>query len=215
MTTIPYKSPSYDANAFNCPYCNAYAKQEWGTIRYIGKSNFLKIENADIGICDHCNNYTIWIETKMVFPLTSTAPFPNSDLPDDIKQDYEEARQIQTFSPRGSAALLRLCIQKLCIKLGEKGKNINDDIASLVSKGLSPQVQQALDIVRVVGNEAVHPGQIDLNDNTEIANNLFGLVNIICDVMITQPKHIEEMYNNVVPESKKEAIKKRDNNHVE
>jgi hypothetical protein len=146
----------------------------------------------------------------MIFPLTSTAPFPNQDLPEDIKRDFEEARQIQSLSPRGSAALLRLCIQKLCIHLGENGKNINKDIASLVSKGLPAKVQQALDIVRVVGNNAVHPGQIDLKDDVEIANSLFGLVNLIGDVMITQPKHIEEMYNTVLPDSHREAIEKRD-----
>ena len=105
--------------------------------------------------------------------------------------------------------LLRLAIQKLCKHLGEPGKNINDDIASLVKKGLSPKVQQALDIVRVVGNNAVHPGQIDLRDDMDIAGSLFDLVNLIADVMITQPKQIEQMYQTVVPESQQEAIKKR------
>ncbi|WP_424033423.1 DUF4145 domain-containing protein [Methylocella sp.] len=49
-------------------------------------------------------------------------------------------------------------MQKLCVELGEKGKNIDDDIANLVKKGLSPELQQALDILRVIGNEAVHHG---------------------------------------------------------
>lgn len=211
MTTIPYVTPSCKANAYNCPHCHAYAKQGWGQIlRFVGNSNHGAIPDAVLGTCDHCNNFTIWLNDQMVFPLTSTAPFPNSDLPDDIKQDFEEARQIQSLSPRGSAALLRLCIQKLCMHLGENGKNINKDVASLVSKGLPAKVQQALDIVRVVGNNAVHPGQIDLKDDIEIANSLFGLVNLIGDVMITQPKHIEEMYNTVLPDSQREAIEKRD-----
>ena len=106
--------------------------------------------------------------------------------------------------------MLRLVIQKLCKHLGEKGKDINEDIASLVSKGLSPKVQQGLDIVRVVGNNAVHPGQIDLKDDTETANRLFGLVNLIANVMITQPKHVEEMYKTVVPKTQRDAIDKRD-----
>jgi hypothetical protein len=95
--------------------------------------------------------------------------------------------------------------------LGESGKNINDDIASLVKKGLPVQIQKALDIVRVVGNESVHPGQIDLNDNQEIANKLFDLINIIAQVMITQPKEISALYENIIPDDKKEAIEKRDN----
>ncbi len=79
-----------------------------------------------------------------------------------------------------------------------------------MQKGLPPKIQQSLDLVRVVGNNAVHPGQIDLNDSQEITNKLFGLVNIIADVMISQPKHIDELYKTVVPESQKKAIARRD-----
>lgn len=142
--------------------------------------------------------------------MALTSPDPNNDLPDDIKADYEEARRIASISPRGAAALLRLSIQKICKHLGEPGNNINNDISSLVRKGLSPKIQQALDTVRVVGNEAVHPGQMDLKDSVEVVNKLFGLVNIIAEVLITQPKHVEEMYIAMVPEGHRNAIDKRD-----
>ena len=81
--------------------------------------------------------------------------------------------------------------QKLRIHLGEKGKTIDDDIASLVRKGLNPLVQQSLDIVRVIGNEAVHPGVIDLKDDRETAFRLFDLVNAITDAMISLSKNSE------------------------
>lgn len=208
---IPYIPPSYKADGFNCPFCHAYAKQEWGhPNRIVGSTNYGKDQGFAICRCSRCEKFSTWIDEKLIFPSAVTAPSPNPDIPDDIKVDYEEARSILSGSPRGAAALLRLAIQKLCKHLGEKGKDINDDIASLVSKGLSPKVQQALDIVRVVGNNAVHPGQIDLKDDTETANRLFGLVNLIADVMITQPKHIEEMYKSVIPKGKRDAIDKRD-----
>ena len=136
-------------------------------------------------------------------------PAPNPDLPDKVRADYEEAGRILTLSPRGAAALLRLAIQKLCAELGEKGKKIDEDVASLVKKGLSPLVQKALDSVRVIGNEAVHPGTLDLKDDVDTATRLFELVNIIAEQMISNPKHVEDLYAKL-PEEKKKAIEKRD-----
>ena len=134
---------------------------------------------------------------------------PNEDLNKDIQKDYNEAASIVEKSPRAAAALLRLGIQKLCKQLGEEGSNINKDISELVKKGLAIQIQQALDIVRVVGNESVHPGQIDLDDNKEIALKMFELINVIAQTMITQPKEIEKLYSSL-PEEKLDGIAKRD-----
>jgi len=144
-----------------------------------------------------------------VHPQISHEFEPNEDLSEDIKLDFLEAAKIVQLSPRGAAALLRLCVQKMCVQLGEKGKHINTDIAALVKKGLSVQVQQALDIVRVTGNDAVHPGQIDLRDDRATASQLFNLVNIIAEIMISQPKRIQEMYDQL-PEDKLEGIEQRD-----
>lgn len=211
MSNIPYIPPTHKSTGFNCPFCNAFAKQDWGApTRNVSSGGYGADDNFWICRCARCGKFSIWISKKMVYPSAKTAPSPNSDLPDDAKKDYEEARNIANDSPRGAAALLRLSIQKLCNHLGEKGKNINDDIASLVKKGLPAKVQQALDVVRVVGNNAVHPGQIDLNDKPEIANSLFGLVNLIAEIMITQPKHVSDIYQSVIPESQKNAIKERD-----
>lgn len=146
----------------------------------------------------------------MIYPNTGTAPLPNADMPLDVKGDYDEARNILNLSPRGSVALLRLAIQKLCIHLGEKGDNLNSDIGNLVKKGLPQKLQKALDSVRVVGNNAVHPGQLDLKDDIDTAQKLFVFINIICDNQITQPKMIDDFYEEKVPPTSKDAINKRD-----
>lgn len=160
--------------------------------------------------CSHCGKFSIWVNEKLAYPALVTAPRPNQDLPPDVLKDYEEARLIEASSPRAATALLRLAIQKLCRHLGEPGHNINSDIAELVKKGLPLRVQQALDLVRVVGNSAVHPGQIDLEDDPAVVSKLFGLVNLVADVMITQPKHVEELYGTVIPDNLKAAINRRD-----
>jgi len=212
MTTqAPYTPPQFKKDGFNCPFCHAFSNQQWGfPQRVAGNYDY----GSDVGFaicrCFRCGAFSTWIGGKMVFPPAVIAPPPNTDIPNDIKKDYEEARAISVQSPRGAAALLRLCIQKLCKHLGESGEKINNDISALVRKGLPAKVQQALDVVRVVGNNAVHPGQIDLNDNPDVTHRLFGLVNVIADVMISQPKQIDEIYNTVVPESQKKAIAKRD-----
>ena len=130
-------------------------------------------------------------------------------MPEEVRKDYEEARTIVMQSPRGACALLRLAVQKLCKELGEPGKNINDDIASLVRKGLSIEVQQALDTLRVIGNNAVHPGEMDLTDDTETATALFELLDFIVDDRISQPKKRAEIFSKL-PTKAVAAIKKRD-----
>ncbi len=209
---IPYTPPAFKVDAFNCPFCGAYANQIWcRVIKFVEQDprDQRQIEQLRIAQCSRCGGHTIWLEGEMLYPLSGSVSHPNPDLPEEIKQDYEEARSIADLSPRGAAALLRLAIQKLCKHLGESGDNLNTDIASLVKKDLPVRVQQALDIVRVIGNEAVHPGQIDLRDDPGIAQNLFSLVNIIAEKMITEPKQIDGLFSNL-PEAKREQIAKRD-----
>jgi hypothetical protein len=159
--------------------------------------------------CHHCSKYSVWLDGRLIYPTDGSAPPPNTDLSEDVLRDYNEARAILVRSPRGAAALLRLAIQKLLVEFGEKGKNINQDIGRLVRKELPVTVQQAMDSLRVFGNEAVHPGQIDMSDDTETATALFGLVNIIADRMISEPKRVAELYAKIPPEKRAE-IEARD-----
>jgi hypothetical protein len=167
-----------------------------------------QVANLHISQCFNCDAIAIWKYDKMIWPSYYEGPKPNADMPNDVRHDFEEAASIANVSPRGAAALLRLSIQKLCVHLGGKGKNINEDISTLVANGLPKQVQQALDIVRVVGNNAVHPGEIDADD-AATAGQLFRLVNIIVEQMITGPRHIQEMFSSL-PDGARAAIEKRD-----
>lgn len=180
-------------------------------------NNFLQLsirnyipERLSIATCKACNDFSLWIDGILVLPKKMMIPNPNPDIDEDIKDLYKEASSIITESPKGATALLRLCLQKLLIQLGKNGKNINNDIKELVAEGLSPKIQRALDILRVIGNNAVHPGQINIDDNKEIALKLFSILNFIADEMITKPKELETLYNEVIPEKTKEHINQRD-----
>ena len=168
-----------------------------------------RLQNVFVSRCFNCEQVSLWHHTELIYPTFGDAPEANFDTPEHIKRDYQEASSILNLSPRGAAALLRLAIQKLCIELGKPGKNINKDIAALVADGLDVRVQKALDVLRVIGNEAVHPGQIDLKDDRETAEALFKLFNVIVDKLISEPKQIDEIYGSLPPEKLK-GIEDRD-----
>lgn len=167
------------------------------------------LHNVNVSRCYECSELSIWLNDAIIYPRKGEAPPPNPDLPEDIRRDYLEASSILDFSPRGAAALVRLSIQKLCKELGQPGENINSDIKALVAAGLDARVQKALDVVRVVGNNAVHPGKIDLTDDRATAETLFRLLNLIAEKMISEPKHVDEVYEGL-PEDLRKAIEDRD-----
>jgi len=208
-----YVVPSFEQTAFHCPHCDVYAHQAWCHVRYDAGAHLPGrfVDNLFCSICQRCQEYALWLEKQkeMIYPTASIAPLPSEDMPEDVKQDFQEARGIANLSPRAAAALLRLSLQKLMIDLTEKGENLNEDIGNLVKKGLPEKIQKALDSVRVIGNNAVHPGQINLKDDRETAILLFELVNMIVEFTITQRKRIDAIFEKI-PEGAKKQIKKRD-----
>lgn len=172
------------------------------------RSPHFSLMNVHTSKCYVCKEMALWVHHRMVYPRASVGEKPHHDMPLQIRRDFEEARTILDQSPRGAAALLRLCVQKLCAHLGEKGKNIDDDIASLVRKGLAPAIQEALDAVRVIGNEAVHPGTMDLKDDRAIASDLLSIVNFIVDETITKPAKLRAIYKKL-PADKLKGIEQR------
>jgi hypothetical protein len=196
--------------------------REWAERQATGRPSFegnqkyrdIDVHNVWLSRCFNCNEVALWIYDRMIYPQRGEAPPANPDLPPEIARDYDEASSILDLSPRGAAALMRLAIQKLCKHLGQPGNNINDDIKALVAGGLDQRVRKALDAVRVIGNNAVHPGQIDLRDDRATAESLFRLLNLIAEKMISEPKHVNEVYD-ALPEEARKAIEKRDGTREE
>lgn len=203
-----YISPSLNKEAFNCAVCGVYSKQYWSNVFV---DQFGQIDSVLASRCSHCQVTCFWgaKEERIYYPETNVIFPPNDDMPEIVANCYKEAAKIAQDSPRGSAALLRLALQYLCVELECESKNLNQAVGELVGRGLPEKVAKALDAVRVIGNEAVHPGTIDLDDNPEIVVSLFRLINLICDQMISSPKHVDEVFN-LLPLEKRSQIEARD-----
>ncbi len=205
-------SPALNLDGFNCPHCTAFAHQEKISLFYqvgVPTTGHRREKGLKLVRCSRCNLFSLWVNEKMVFPEVVAVDPPNPDLDLEIRQIYLEAAGVLGKSPRAAAALLRLCIQELLRQLRKPGKNLNSEIGELVAEGLPVEIQQALDIVRVVGNDAVHPGEIKIDDDQTTATQLFKWVNLIADDRISKPKAVQAAFDDL-PDSKKEQIEQRD-----
>ncbi len=222
MAGEQYYSPKSATAQFHCPHCGVFAKQNWAHIHareiwddtrfYAGKvKTFNETLSMDWNIskCEHCGENAIWHKKQMIYPKVLVVRKPNPDLTEEIREDYIEAANVLSESPRSAAAILRLALQKLCKQLGEKGENINSDIKELVKKGLNPTIQKSLDALRIAGNNAVHPGELDIKEDTERVIKLFELLNFIAEKMISEPKEINAFYDGLPIESR-QAVERRD-----
>lgn len=213
---VKYIEPATDKNSFTCPHCGVVSLMHFHCISYIDKDLLEFHERkhggnswVQVATCHNCCKHIIWVYNIYAYP-DIVAEEANSDMPEGVKQLYNEAGLIYNKSPRAACALLRLAIDRLCNELGETDRDINKNIGELVKKGLPTSVQQALDVVRVVGNKAVHPGQIAFDvDDVGTATMLMRLLNIIVSRMISEPKEIAGLYDQL-PESVKQSITRRD-----
>lgn len=210
-----YIAPRKDISAYTCPHCNTLAQVEVAKYHmqgdvFVSSAGTLSCK-SDIIIhrCQCCGKKILWIDDEYIYP-DIIAEEANPDMPESVRRLYEEAGLIYNKSPRAACALLRLAVENLCQELGQVDRDINKNIAALVQDGLPPSIQKALDTVRVVGNKAVHPGQIAIDvDDVNTAKMLMRLLNMIVERMITEPKELEEVYG-LLPNSAREAIERSD-----
>ncbi|EKS3202358.1 DUF4145 domain-containing protein [Campylobacter jejuni] len=208
-----YTKPCFKGVAFNCPHCGVYSRMEWDGFynRYNNRIKQVEGYSFSESTCYHCERSVIWYlkdeNPKIFFPREVAIP-PEENMPENVKEIYEEASLVLGDSPRASCALLRLALQELMKYLKEniqiynglKNRNINEDIKEIINIGNFYQEQkesleEAMNSIRLIGNKASHPSELDINDNSEIANILFEMINFIVGEIITKPKEREERLN--------------------
>lgn len=211
------KSPSFRERSFTCIHCSTLTTMGWAQLiaEPYGQAYSTKFWLCQ---CTHCQGESVWMDgatlsstqrSNLIFPYDVSAQAAHECLPDACKPDFEEAREICGRSPRGAAALLRLCLQKLLGHIGGTGEHIDTDIKTLVARGLDAHVQQALDVIRVTGNNAVHPLEMNLEDDHDSVLVLFEMINFIVEERISRPLKTQDRFANL-PEKARLAIEKRD-----
>ncbi len=190
--------PALGKDSFDCPFCDVRSNQVWF---YAGLGHKFYDEAISIhsscdglsfSVCQNrsCGKQALWCREKLVYPKVLLAPFPHQEMPEEVGVLYEEARNIANDSPRAAAALLRTAMEELLNNDEFEGKNLNEKIKKLL---LPEEMKGLFHTVRLVGNNALHRGTIDLTqelDSTSIVNGLFELLNYITEVVIAGPRRM-------------------------
>lgn len=117
-----YIAPNLDMNSFTCPYCNTLSQQ----VSDSGRAYFFKDKydfnyfnpggkhvKIEITTCQSCLNYHVWINGKMVIPNVTNIPMPLEDMPNDIKELYNEARDVFPHSKRATSCIIKISITEI------------------------------------------------------------------------------------------------------
>lgn len=172
----------------------------------------LGVCNMMLSECQACKRVAVWEHETLVHPTAiSNAPQASDDMPENVKEIYNEARAIAEVSPRAASALLRLCLEELLKHLNVAEGKLDSMIGSLVEEGVEEELQQAMDILRLCGNDGIHRhiGEIDLSEHQDAKELLFKLINVAVKELITRPNYLKTIYSNM-PENKRRGIDQRD-----
>lgn len=219
-----YVAPQENAPAFTCPHCGVMAAFTPTAVVQIATPL-----TAATRFCqnDACGRPVVWfgdirpsavektlgfVASRMVYPDGVGGPIPSADLPEKVASLMNEARAVMGSSPRAACALCRVALQQFLMEQGYAADRLDQQIKSLVEGDVPKRVQRALDIVRITGNAAAHPGEIIFDDPEQsraTAIELMDLLNFLASELISGERELERMYKRLPP-AKREAIARRD-----
>jgi hypothetical protein len=101
---------------------------------------------------------------------------PEKQLTEELEEDFEEAAAILNKSPGAAAALMRLCIHHMMPLLAGQGKTLDENVSSLVRKGLEVEIQQSMDMLRVLCKYPFQAGNFEWKEDNETATNFAKLL---------------------------------------
>lgn len=127
--------------------------------------------SVEFFLCPGCNQTQIVIRGLgisfgddvneiMSYPLSTHKNYSDDVIPEQIKEDYEEACSIVSLSPKSSATLSRRVIEGVLTNFfGMKKGRLVDKINNLEQSQKAPDVIEDLNKIRQIGNIATHFNQ--------------------------------------------------------
>lgn len=213
-------------NINKCPHCSTVVRFEWY------QTEPMEVElntNVGKGICycecpncdklviklsvgtieegDYAGEYAINVEVEsiLLYPLL-TKPINNNYIPQIYFDEYEEACNVITISPKSSAAMCRRLLQNILQNILQnefeiKERTLDKEIDRFIElPGIPSHITGAVDAVRVIGNYAAHPsktkttGEIVPVEKGE-AEWLIEVIDALFDFVFIQPKKLENRRN--------------------
>lgn len=164
---------------FTCPYCGMTMSLTKDTVSSVYPSFGMPVgytKTASVTLfqrsaleimfyyCPNCSEYTIFTTGKgsavsdvclPIRPRSIAKQYPEY-IPRQIREDYEEACAVLLLSPKASATLARRCLQGMIRDYWGiiKGR-LYDEISALQGK-IQPDLWQAIDSLRQLGNIGAH-----------------------------------------------------------
>ena len=173
-----------------CPYCTVEVNPSWNSeviaprraydedqIAELWHQGILAVETTWLwkaAECPSCRNEIIFLEqivaedpeilleSHLAHPPFSKRKIVGDKVPKALIEEYEEAYQVLTISPKASAALSRRILQAMLEERGYESDVLAQQIEAAMNetspdKVLPNSIRQKIDAIRNVGNFAAHP----------------------------------------------------------
>lgn len=218
-------------NTYICPFCNQ-AQSYLSNNTYGEEDNHLKFDDTRV-VKGHeesyfriytlsCTNKACYKRSVIainrtsgkqidIYPQNVYRHFPEY-IPQQIRDDYEEASQIIDKSPKAAATLLRRCLQGMIRDFwGVSGKRLIDEIYAIKDK-VTPSQWKAIDGLRDIGNIGAHMEKdvnLIVDVSSDEATKLLKLIELLLEKWYISRHEEEELYNSIVTMADEKAEERK------
>ncbi|PZO60211.1 MAG: hypothetical protein DI639_05400 [Leifsonia xyli] len=167
---------------------------------------------------ESCQRYCLWLGDELKYPAngSSALPLPAAAMPAEVRDLYEEAALVFGVSRRAGAALARATLEALLRHVDPNAGKANlDERMARMEGRLSTTLWDTLDLVRHVGNKALHvsgaPDEAVIlvldEADSDVGPALFEIINDVVDETIVKEQKRARLAN-LIPSSVRDGVER-------